>query len=279
VKKNDPAVITKDSLAVTLVDPKSIDTTRAVLKDSIRKVNPVERVQEKVSKKDSSKQKSLRFGAGIAMHQLLPLDGQKLTPYNRQGRKGSLADYIPSVYFRMYKNDKWFIQSEFRYGAPQSTKEITYEQINVPDSTQYTTTLSSKLKKTFYHQLPLTFNYFIRPHWSLGAGIVWNKFNSAVYEQELVRRNNVTAQDSIISKNIQRERPDFDSASVFSKNYLQAVIETQYKWKRLSLGARYSFGLQPYLKFTLPGGTQQHERNQSLQIFLRYELWKSRAKR
>jgi hypothetical protein len=56
------------------------------------------------------------------------------------------------------------------------------------------------------------------------------------------------------------------------------VFETQYRWKRFSLGARYSFGLQPYIVFTLPGGTQQRERNKSLQVFLRYEIWKSKAK-
>lgn len=278
MKKNDTGVITNDSSAVTPADTRNTDTTTAALKDSIRKIIPGETVQEKISKKDSSKQKSVSFSAGIAVHQLLPVDGQKLTPYNSQGRKGSLSDYIPSIFFRMYKNDKWFIQSEFRYGAPQSTKEIIYQQIIIPDSSQYTTTLSSRLKKTFYHQLPLTFNYYIRSNWSLGAGIVWNMFSSAVYEQELVRRNNLTAQDSSISKSIQRERPNFDSASAFSKNYLQTVIETQYQWKRFSLGARYSFGLQPYLKFTLPGGTEQNERNRSLQVFLRYELWKSKAK-
>lgn len=253
------------------------DSSNKVAADSMNKImleQPVTRQQ----KKDSSKSKRISFGAGLSMQQQIPINGQKLTPYNSLGRKGSLADYIPSIFFRMYKNDKWFIQSEFRYGAPQNTKEIIYQQTIIPDSSQYTTTLSSRLKKTFYHQLPLTFNYYIQSNWSLGAGIVWNKFGSAVYEQELVRRNNVTAQDSIVSKSIQRERANFDSASAFSKNYLQAVIETQYQWKRFSLGARYSFGLQPYLKFTLPGGTQQKESNRSLQVFLRYQLWKSKAK-
>ena len=89
------------------------------------------------------------------------MDGQKLTPYNSLGRKGSLADYIPAVYLRLEKEKKWFLQSEFRYGAPQYEKEILYQQSIVPDTgalTVYTTTTTSTLKKAFYHQLPLTFN-------------------------------------------------------------------------------------------------------------------------
>jgi hypothetical protein len=56
---------------------------------------------------------------------------------------------------------------------------------------------------------------------------------------------------------------------------MQALIETQYQWKRFTAGARYSFGLQPYLKFKLPGGEQREERNSSMQLFIRYELWRS----
>ena len=62
------------------------------------------------------------------MQQLLPVAGQKTVPYNSLGRKGTLADYIPSIYFRAIKEKKWFVQGEFRYGAPQYTKEFVYDQ-------------------------------------------------------------------------------------------------------------------------------------------------------
>jgi hypothetical protein len=113
--------------------------------------------------------------------------------------------------------------------------------------------------------------------WSIGAGVVWNKFFSAVSEQVTDRKNNTTQIDSVVSKKIQADRADTNS--VFRKSYFQAIFETQYRWRRFSFGARYSFGLQPYIQFTLPGGPIQKERNKSLQIFLRYELWKSGAKR
>lgn len=230
-------------------------------------------------KTNEPKRKKIFFSSGLGIHQQLPIAGQKLTPYNSLGRKGSFADYIPSVYFRLNKKDKWFIQSEFRYGAPQSTKVFLYQQKSVPDTGAnpvYTTISSSRLKKTFYHQLPFTFNYFVLPEWSVGTGIQWNKFTSAVLEREVIKKNNVTQIDSVVSKIIQNDKKD--TASVFNKNYLLGVIETQYQWKKFSVGARYVFGLQPYIKFTLPGGNLQQEKNKTVQIFIRYQLFKSKEK-
>jgi len=253
--------------------------------DSTLKRDSADAAKVYQSRKDSSKSKSISFSAGLGMHQLIPIDGQKLTPYNSQGRTGSAADYIPSVFVRMYKNEKWFLQLEFRYGAPQTTKQFTYsEQSNIDTigGVHYTTTTSFDLKKTFYHQLPLTFNYFVTKDWSVGAGLVWNKFYSAVSEESVNRKNNTTQVDSLVSKKVVSAKDDSAAAfskSVFNQSYFQAILETQYRWKRFSAGAKYSFGLQPYIKFSLPGGTQQEERNRSLQIFIRYELWKSKAKR
>jgi len=276
IKTSNPGVIVNNS-SDSIADAKNTDSIRSDLKDSVKKKDPEQTVKDNILKTDSSKQRSISFSAGIAIHQLLPVDGQKLTPYNSQGRKGSLADYIPAIFVRMYKNDKWFLQSEFRYGAPQYTREIVYQQKGVLDTFGTTNTITSaKLKKTFYHQLPVSFNYFVLPDWSIGGGFVWNKFKGAISEQDVVQRTVSTGIDTVLSKGVILNSKNADSN--FARSYFQALVETQYRWKRFSLGARYSFGLQPYLKFTLPGGRQQSERNRSLQVFLRYELWKSKAK-
>ncbi|MBC7946965.1 MAG: hypothetical protein H7Y42_03730 [Chitinophagaceae bacterium] len=275
---NTPVASTsRDTVRQNLDDTKKVDTVALSSKRPDTTLTPP--VAEKpAQKKDTAKKKEIFFGAGIGVHQLLPIAGQKLTPYNSAGRKGSLADYVPSVYFRMYKGDAWFIHSEFRYGAPQYNREFVYGEEIVSDTFgTVTTTTSTKLKKTFYHQLPLTFNYFIMKDWSIGTGLVWNKFNSAISERDVNQRNNSSQTDSIISKGVILKSSESDSN--FAKSYFQAVVETQFRWKRFAVGARYSFGLQPYLKFTLPGGQLREERNQSLQLFLRYELWRSRKGR
>ncbi len=246
-------------------------------KDSIKHKAVDTIVPRQVPKQDSLQGKPLYFGAGLGMHQLLPIAGQKSNPYNSLGRKSSLGDYIPSVYLRLYKDKKWFIQSEFRYGAPQYTKEIIFNQKKFDSigSGIPPTITNSTIKKTFYHQLPLSFNYFVVPGLSIGTGISFNRFQSALVQED-VYRGTTQSPDSLVSTELKtQEKAD----SNFVTTYIQALIEAQYKWKRISVGARYSFGLQPYLKFTLPGGEEGREKNSSLQLFIRYEFWRSGKKK
>lgn len=235
---------------------------------------------KKADDKDSSQSTSVFFSTGIAFHQLIPVAGQTTTPYNALGRKGSLGDYIPSVYVRLNKPDKWFVQAAFRYGAPQHVKELTYHQESIPDtgvSPRFVTNSSARLKKTFYHQLPLSFNYYVLPNWSVGTGVVWNKFYAAITDQETIRHDNFTNGDSVLFKGIVSIKDD--TSGTFAKSFFQGIVETQYQWKRLSIGARYSFGLQPYIRFTLPGLEEKKESNRSLQVFLRLELWRPKKHR
>jgi hypothetical protein len=71
-------------------------------------------------KKQQQKKKAYYIIAGLGLQQQIPISGQDAFPYNYYGRKGSLSDYIPSAYVRLHKENKWFIQAEFRYGAPQA---------------------------------------------------------------------------------------------------------------------------------------------------------------
>jgi hypothetical protein len=199
--------------------------------------------------------------------------GQSMTTYRSLGRTASIKDYIPSVYIRYNKDKKWFVQAELRYGAPQYTKNIVYDikTIGVPGNS-YDSRLT--VKKTYYHQLPLGFNYYLLPGFSAGAGVVWNRFSSAVSQQEEYVAS-AGQPDSILSTGVVRTRI---RNKAFSKSFFQAMSEMQYSYKRFTLGARYSKGIQPYLKFQLPGEPVQKERNSSLQIFFRYKFWQSKKK-
>jgi len=274
-------VSTRDSMRADSSKQITTPVTAVVItgQDSLKKKTQAVDTAAANTKTKKDKNNIFFFSAGLAVQQLIPIAGQKATPYNSLGRKGTLLDYIPSVYVRLNRTNKWFIQAEFKYGAPQYTKELIYSQNIVTDSLGVHSTITSqKLKKTFYHQLPLTFNYHVLSNWSIGGGVVWNKFMSAISEEEIIERNNQTQTDSVISKGVISTIKNLDSAaSVFSKSYFQAVFETQYEWKRFSLGARYAFGLEPYINFPI-GGVLQHEKNSSLQIFIRYQLWRSKRR-
>jgi hypothetical protein len=242
-------------------------------KDTVLKKNPIAETA-KTKKRDT-----LYFSAGVGLQQLIPIGGQKLTPYSASGRKGSLMDYIPSVYVQLNKKDKWFVQAEFKYGAPQYSVEnnkVYEERVDTLISNTLVQNTSLKLQKTFYHQLPLTFNYFIARDWSVGAGVIWNKFTRAVSEEDVRNINLITGSDSLKQRSIVSIKND--KTSTFAKSYFHAAFETQYRYRRFSFAARYAFGLQPFITFTLAGSLPQKERNQTLQVLVRYELFKSGKK-
>lgn len=271
ISETKPIVSQTKTLPVT--DSSKNETVQPVV--TINKDSVVKNLN--TAKQKDKEERPVFFSAGPGLHQQIPISGQEWTSYGSLGRKGILTDYIPSINFRMEKQDRWFLQAEFRYGAPQHTKQVTYSQlISIDTFSQSVITNSSVLKKTFYHQVPLTFNYYILPGWSVGSGLQWNRFYSAVAEQEVKKRRPGTTIDSIISKDI--VKVSNDSSSALAKSWFQGIIQTQYQWKRFSVGVRYSFGLQPYIKFTLPNQPLQQEKNSSFQIFLRYELWRSRLR-
>ncbi len=220
--------------------------------------------------KSSQSLKNLAVSAGIAGQQQVPLPGQSATPYNYLGRKGSIADYIPAFYLRLHVGDKWFLQTEFKYGAPQHTKEFVYNSKIIRDTLGVQTRASYRLKKTYYHQLPLGLHYQLKPGFSVGAGLVMNRFFGAISEQEIRQQVNPVS-DTLVSKGIIRDRSD----TLFRATHWQWFLETQYRYRRFSLGARYASGLQPYINYKNALGEPQQEKNHSLQLFLRFELWKS----
>jgi len=270
-KKEFTEIKRDDTIAIQRHDSTRIKTADSAAADKISQP----KAETASSKQKEKKKTPVFFSAGVGLHQQIPIAGQEWATYGSLGRKGILSDYIPSINFRMEKEKRWFLQTEFRYGAPQHTKQFTYSQkITIDTFTQSVITNSSSLKKTFYHQLPLTFNYYVLPDWSVGVGFQWNKFYSAVAEQDVKKRSPGTTIDSVISKSIVKVSNDSSTALV--KSWWQGVFQTQYQWKRFSIGARYSFGLQPYIKFTLPNQPLQQEKNSSFQLFLRYELWRSK---
>ncbi|HEU4473028.1 MAG TPA: hypothetical protein VFR58_18180 [Flavisolibacter sp.] len=260
--------------------PQDLANTIPQKPDSLKKKPKLPATDTIAKKQQAEKEKEKKkfwFSAGIGLQQQIPFKGQTTTPYNYYGRKGSLADYIPSVYGRIHREQKWFVQGEFRYGAPQAVKELAYDQRSTTDTaTTITTTNTLRLKKAYYHQVPLSFNYYVLPNWSVGTGILYSRFRGAVVERELSRRSLQSANDTIISKQVIQVKPNEDSASAFTNSQVHFLFQTEYQWKRFMLGLRYTKGLQPFIRYTDPSGARREEKNESLQLFIRFRLWSSR---
>ncbi|HEX6334562.1 MAG TPA: hypothetical protein VFZ78_10070 [Flavisolibacter sp.] len=227
-----------------------------------------------IVKQPAVKAKKLAFSAGIGEQQQLPLNGQLTVPYNYYGRKGSLYDYIPSVYMRIHYGSRWFLQGEFRFGAPQSLKEFSFSRKTVYDTAaQSIVTTTMRLKKTYYHQIPVTLNYHVLPNLSVGAGGMYSRFHGAITEQE-VRTLDIQSQQEIISKKIV-QIPHFTDSFLY-RTQVHALLQADYHWKRFSVGLRYKMDLQPFIKYTEPNGFVNTSRNEMLEFMLRFRLWQSK---
>jgi len=253
-------------------DSTAADTT-TIAKDTATKEKETHPSDSASQKKAQPPKNKTFLTAGIGEQQQIPIGGQTAVPYSHYGRKGSLSDYVPSVYVRLQKEKKWFAQAEFRYGAAQSVKEFSYNRKTSFDAaTKEITTVTMRLKKTYYHQLPLSFNYYVRPDLSIGIGGMYSRFYGAIAEEETKTQNLVSGRQTIFKEIIPiRHFTD----SFLYKTQVHVLVQADYQWKKFSFGLRYTKDIQPYIKYTRPDGTIEEEKNQSLQFLIRYQLWRS----
>jgi hypothetical protein len=218
-----------------------------------------------------SSSKKIFFAGGIGLQQQIPIAGQGFVPYDYYGRRSAVADFIPSLFLRLHQQDIGFLMAEFRYGAPQFVKGLPYNRSSVYDSvTMIFSTTTNRLLKTYYHQIPLTFNYYLKPGFSFGAGIMYSRFAGAVYEQEIKDRNVLTLGESRTTSlmNVKGFKDSF-----LYKTQWHVLFQTDFQWKKFMTGLRFSKDLEPYIKFTLPNGEIKREKNFTLQAIIRYQLF------
>ena len=253
----------------------------AIRKESLPAIPKINLINSPVSltgntgtgKKDKNHNNKFIYSAGVGIQQQVPFSGQTAVPYNYYGRKGSLSDYIPSLFLKMEKDKQWFIMGEFRFGAPQTLKELSYNRKTLYDTAtnQYVVT-TMNLNKTYYHQLPLSFNYYVKPGLSVGVGGMYSRFYGAVTERETKKVNLQTRSETVFR---QIDRVHHFTDSFLYKTQVHFLLQAGYEWKRFSLGLRFTKDIQPYIRYTKPNGQVNEEKNQTIQVILRYGLWKS----
>jgi len=212
------------------------------------------------------------ISAGIGLQQQLPLAGQKIVSYGYKGSKSTFSDYIPSIYLRFEKEDRWFLQGEFIYAVPQSIKAFPYSkqsQTNYFAATVTTTTVS--LKKIFYNAVPISFNYYISPKWSVGVGGAYSWLHGAIAEKETTT-NDVQTQSQSVVKEIVPIAGYTDSFLYKSHTYF--LTQTSYQWRRFSVGLRYVRDVQSYIKYTMADGTISDKKNSAVELILRFRLFR-----
>ncbi|GAA4342702.1 hypothetical protein [Flaviaesturariibacter amylovorans] len=244
------------------------------LQSSDSSANPQNLQNPQNPKNPSSK--PLILSAGVGLQQLLVVDGQQPTPYNYRGGSGFLSDHVPSVYLRAEKG-RWFLQGEVKLSAPQLFRSFAYSQKTVYDTANAQLQVTrNRLRKAYYHQLPLTLNYRVWKGWSIGAGGMYSVFYRALSEQEISTRA-ITPGATVSSVTRRVPIPEYRD-SFLLRSQVHLLLQTDYSWRRWSLGLRYKRDLQPFIRFTRPDGTVEDQHNHSLEAVLRFRLWQSKRR-
>ncbi len=267
---NDSTVLVKTDSSFIPVDSIPVKTDTAKVADTTKEAS---------AKKEKKKSKYY-FAAGLSLQHQLPVNGQKSNNYDAYGRKNSIKDYIPAPYIRFYKENKWFINTGFRYGAPQAVKETKYSSSTSLDTSQGQILVNRSsyiVRKTFYHQVPLSFNVFVTPKLSVGAGLMYSVFNGALSERTTTQSVFRGGVDSVISTVKELVKIPVSGDSFFTRTQFNFTVQAEFHWKRFGFGAQYTKGLQPYLKYE-EAGVIKKLKNESFQLFIRYELWKQKKK-
>ena len=266
----------KDSLKI--LEPGALQKAEEEKQDTTTKKEAEEPLPAVADNDKTSQPKKPKYyvSAGVGMHQQIPVGQQKSVSYNYYGKPNTVSDYIPSVYLRLHREEKWFIETSFRYGAPQAVPQFSYSRITTLDTVNTKIDRTSVfLRKTYYHQVPLSFNYYLLPNWSVGGGGVYSIFHGAVAEKEVSSYDYIN-QSETVNKSIFSIK-EFNDSFLY-KTQAHLLLQTEYKWNMFSLGLRYTKGLESYIKYTMPDGTVVDEKNHSLEMMLRFRLWQSKKK-
>ena len=254
--------------------PKEIQKTVLQPKDSLAKKDTAVKAAEPVAatepQKKKEKKSAFAFSAGIGLQQAIALKNQQSASVNYNGKRSTVSDLIPSVYFRLQKG-AWFAQAEFQYAVPQPVEQFSFSQKTTYDVAALNVNVERfNLRKLYYHQLPISINYHIMPNWSVGAGAMYNILAGAVTEQEVQSLN--------VQTGLEATTRSLAPVSGYNDSFLYKttagiLVQTDYHWKRFSLGMRFTQNLEPFITYTRPDGTVSDEKNKVLQAILRFRLF------
>ncbi len=211
--------------------------------------------------------------AGIQLKQQIPLPGQKIISYNYNGNKNLFSDYAPSASVKFEKDKQWFLQGEFNYASPHLVKQFSYSRQTKADySLSTVTTTNLYLQKTYYDEIPVSFNYYVQPRWLIGAGVTFSWFRGAVAKLETATNDIKAGTYTNAAQMIPFKM--FTDSFVY-KNQTSLLFQTGYTLKRWSFTLRYERNLQPFIRYTLPDGIIDNKKNTSLELLVGYDFIKT----
>lgn len=232
------------------------------------------------------------FAAGLSLNMPVAVHQQQKVELDRNGRNNQWQDYVPSVYAQLHLNKKFYLQAEIQPVAAQYTPNFTLYNRMVelnPDEKMQTVV---KLNKLFYTNLPVSFHYNTPlRNLTVGVGMQYSKTQKIILQNQeyyhLIQGGGAfevtELKNEVVVKNPEAVRKHntgevIDSvAQSFKRDEWRMLADVNYHFKGFNLGVRYTNGLTNYINTNFTN-LPVKDRNESLQLYLRFNLFDSRKK-
>lgn len=220
------------------------------------------------------------WAAGLSLNSGVSLNSQNRFNYNVNAKKGVLLDYIPSPYLQFHLNNYVYVQTELNLITPQYTPQLLIYRSNSEIAAQagMSQQKSIYIQKMYYFNWPLSLHYSPISNLYFSGGIQFSSFQSGLASIEEKQYNTLTGADhpSSVYTNTLKFKDDSIAAKI-APNEWRWQVGAEYYWNRFSVGLRYNQSFKNAINTTVsPLLPPTVSRNQSMFLFVRYNLFESR---
>ncbi|TDW96486.1 porin family protein [Dinghuibacter silviterrae] len=218
--------------------------------------------------------------AGIGLNQFFPVGQQVNAHFNAEGTNGTITDYLPVPVLRYFFSRKLYVQVEAQFNTPQYTGKNVLASETVDSSNLGGATANSVyIRKLFYFNLPVSIYYSPIKHLYAGVGLEYARLTNGVADFQASQSYGTNGQhDSILYTKIQTFKGD----SIYQKlrtHEWRLTGDLNYQWEGFTLGVRYNWSLNKFINVHVSSTQVTQSRNSSLQVYLRYTLWRQKSLR
>ena len=207
------------------------------------------------------------WALGTGINQSFPIGGGKVHI--------NADDYIPVLQLQYHFNQKWYVQTEAAVHSPQYTPPLLLQQGH---DTLGTVNNSITLEKLYYLQVPLGVYYSPFRNCYTGAGIRYGILTNAT--ALYLHRFTLSGTPDSTRSVTQSLKKNTDSLyHAIKATDLQWFADINYQVGHFLLGMRYNRSIGNFINLRVSPIQTTTAANQSLQLYLRYSIWRQRSKK
>jgi|GEM_PF-1528287 hypothetical protein len=231
---------------------------------------------EKQKKEKSNEGMGLVFG--LAFYQNFAISSNLSFNYNSDAKKSIMLDYLPSIYGQYHINNKMYVQAELQFNMPQATPKLLmysghWEQM--VSGTNYDVFRDIYLQKLYYFNIPMSFHYSPAKNFWLGGGLQFSSLNSGLVSVEDHYAPSTTGGAAYTKSFVSKIKKD-TLTDKLSKTEFRLMLDVNYNWRWLTAGLRLNQALKDYINLKYYSAPPAQDKNESLQLYLRFNLWDGR---